>query len=340
MFWVLGLISKETAAMFPFVLFAMDYVVRLKPDTTEEASPDSPVVSGSSRTWHRFKRLYLPMIAIAVTAGIGRLLVLRFEYPDRVAIHWNYVLVELDVLRRYIWLLIRPAGQTLFHAVPAIDGLLELRALMALITAGLIVCLVWRLRATAGVASFGIIWFLLGLAPSSVLAVLDQGEPMAEHRVYLASGGFFLAAAAGISHADAWLQRAGSRIRRAGSAMMAVVLMSLSALTLLRNAVWADPIAVWRESVDLAPAHYRPRLLLGEALQDKGRRAEALEEYRTAIRLRPTDIDGYLKLSLCLADMGRFEEARQTLRQALEVDPTNEPARRALAMLEKFSTPS
>ncbi len=38
------------------------------------------------------------------------------------------------------------------------------------------------------------LWFLLLLVPSSVLVVLDQGEPMAEHRVYLASCGLFLAA--------------------------------------------------------------------------------------------------------------------------------------------------
>ena len=48
-------------------------------------------------------------------------------------------------------------------------------------------CLAWRLRRVEWPAGFGIFWFLLLLVPSSALAVLDQGEPMAEHRVYLAS---------------------------------------------------------------------------------------------------------------------------------------------------------
>ena len=63
------------------------------------------------------------------------------------------------------------------------------------------------------------------------------------------------------------------------------MVLAFGAQTLLRNAVWADPVTLWQESVDLAPSHYRPRLLLGEALQDAGRRDEAIEQYRTAIRL-------------------------------------------------------
>ena len=48
----------------------------------------------------------------------------------------------------------------------------------------------------------------------------------------------------------------------------------------MRNRVWASPVTLWGESVDLAPGHYRPRLLLGEALQNEGRRDEAVVQFR------------------------------------------------------------
>jgi hypothetical protein len=337
--WIAALASKETAAMFPFVLFGMDWLAAgPRPGSRDAQNDGGWGLEAGVRI--RAARLYLPMMGLAVAGGLGRLLVLRFEYPDSVAIHREYILVELDVLRRYIALMLRPAGQTMFHAVPAIDSLLHPRALAAIALVAAIVALAWRIRRAAGIASLGIAWFLLGLAPSAVLAVLDQGEPMAEHRVYLASAGFFLAAGIGISHADAWLQRAGHRMRWAGGAMMAVVIVSLSAMTLLRNAVWADPVALWQESVDLAPAHYRPRLLLGEALEDAGRRVEAIEQYRTAIRLQPADPDGYMKLGLALAAAGRLAEARQILLQALEVDPADERARKALGLLDQISPSS
>lgn len=320
LFWIAACASKETAAVFPMVLIAMDWLI-------------GEDVAGFRR---RLLRLYLPVLAVAVAAGVVRLLILRFEYQGRVAFHWPYILVELDVLRRYIGLLIAPAGQTLFHSVAAIPSLLAPRALAGIAALAFMLVLAWRIRRAAGAASLGIVWFLFALAPSSALAVLDQGEPMAEHRVYLASAGFFLAAGVGAAHLDAWLQRYGNRARWAGGAMMGAVLLSLFVQTLVRNAVWSDPIQVWQESVDLAPMHYRPRLLLGEALADKGRRAEAIVQYRIAIRLRPADMDGYLKLAVVLTETGQVVEARQALRQALAVDPTNETAQKALTFLNNM----
>jgi protein O-mannosyl-transferase len=323
--WGVALATKETAAMFPFVLVACDW---------------STVPGSAAERRRRFVTLYVPLMATAAIAGIGRLMVLRVEYPGQVSVHWRYALLELDVARRYIWLLMNPAGQTLFHEVTAIRGLFEPRALLALAASGLLLALAWRLRKVERIASLGIVWFLLLLIPSAALAVLDQGEPMAEHRVYLASCGAFLAAGAGIGRLGDWMVRRRPRMRWVGATALALVLSAFSAETLLRNAVWADPVTLWRESVDLAPIHFRPRLLLGEALQDAGRREEAVEQYKIGIRLRPMELTGYVKLGLCLAEMGRLSEARQSLRDAVAVDPHNGPARRALALLEKMGPAS
>lgn len=323
--WGAALATKETAAMFPLLLVACDWLT---------------VPGSAAERRHRLTTLHLPLMATAVIAGIGRLAVLRFEYPGQVSVHWRYVLLELDVARRYVWLLVNPGGQTLFHEVAAIGSLWKPHALLAVGATGLLLAFAWGLRKVERIASLGIVWFLLILIPSAALAVLDQGEPMAEHRVYLASCGVFLAAGAGIGRLGAWLTRGGARTRWVGGAALAMVLAAFSAETLLRNAVWADPVTLWRESVDLAPAHFRPRLLLGEALHDAGRRQEAVEQYKISIRLRPTEVTGYVKLGLCLAEMGRLDEARRSLREAVVLDPHNGPARRALALLEKMGPAS
>ena len=119
---------------------------------------------------------------------------------------------------------------------------------------------------------------------------------------------------------------------------MAAVLLSFGLGTLVRNAVWRDPVTLWRESVDLAPAHDRPRLLLGEALQDAGRRDEAMEQYRIAIRLRPTAATGYVKLGQCLADIGKFEQAREQFLKAIDVSPRDVSAQHSLTVLAEMET--
>ena len=340
--WFAALATKESAAMFPFVFLAYDW---LGAEGTEAARR------------RRLLTVHLPLIGTAVFAGIVRLLIFaRIEYVGQTSIHWNYVLLELDVIRRYVWMMVHPAGQSIFHGVAAV-GLFDPRLWLAVFVLGVMVALGWRLRRADWVASFGMLWFLLLLVPSSALIALDQGEPMAEHRVYLASCGIFLTAGAAIGWARAWLSRQGlnpaNRLRQgfgaqeAGSHVLiyyppyvalGLVLLSFGLQTVLRNAVWADPVALWRESVDLAPSHYRPRLLLGEALQDAGRRDEAVEQYQAAIRLRPAEPMGYVKMGQCLAEIGQWAEARRQFLKAIDIDPRNRAANDSLNVLTEVES--
>jgi protein O-mannosyl-transferase len=320
-FWSAALASKEIGAMWPFVFLCYDRWV----------------VSGTTATKRRrLLRVHVPLIAIAVCAGFARLAILRREYPGAASIHWSYVLIGLDVIRRYLWLMVIPRGQTIFHEVRRLDGLLDPRAMAAIGLLGLIVALAWRARRSSGVVAFGVFWFILLLLPSLTLTAFDQGEPMAEHRVYLASCGLFLAAGDAFQTLNAWAATRHPRARPILALMFSTVLLSFGVDTLLRNAMWRSPSALWRESVALAPMHYRPRLLLGEALQDEGRRAEAAEQYETAIQLRPSEPIGYVKLGRLLASAGQSAAARQLFHEALHVAPGDAAAKESIAVLDRL----
>ncbi len=120
----------------------------------------------------------------------------RIEYPGQVSIHWRYLLVNADVFRRYLGMMAVPTGQTMFHEVGAISSLFQIRALAGIGVVGAFVAAIWWLRRSEWLVSFGLAWFALLLVPSAVLITLNQGEPMTEHRVYVASAGLFLAAGA------------------------------------------------------------------------------------------------------------------------------------------------
>jgi hypothetical protein len=295
---------------------------------------DPRVDASTSR--RRMWRCHVPLFGATILAGIVRLVVLaRVEYPGGVAWHWSYVLLAVDVMRRYLFLLIVPAGQTAFHAVPDV-ALFSVAGVLAAAVLTIVLLGAWLLRRAEWLASVGLCWFVIALVPSSALIVGGRGEPLAEHRVYLASCGLFLAIGAGIG---TWLgaARYTRRLRLAVSVGFGVVLAAFSAQTVVRNALWHDPVALWQEAVERAPTHYRPRLLLGEALQDAGRKTEALDQFRTAVRLRPSVPDGYVKIGVCLITMGRPSEARPYLLDALARDPDNEAARRALALADRLS---
>lgn len=348
--WVLAMASKEIALMLPFIVLACDRWV-------------APAGSADERR-RRLHRLYVPAFALLAAAVFVRGAVfLRVEHPDAPALDWRLALVEADVIRRYLWMLFAPARQSIFHAVEPIDSVFEARALGGIAAVAGLLLASWWMRRAGGVAAVGILWFLLLLVPSSLLVALDRAEPMAEHRVYLASAGLLLTVGVGAEAAMRRLAHA-SAARRLLQAACLLLLCVFAARSVLRNAVWADPVVLWTEAARGAPGHWLPYIPLGEALHRAGRHQEAADALAAAVRLRPEERSVYGKLGVCLLETGRLEaaaaifeklealdpasgegpyglalvaaaqgdteRARQYLRASLEREPDNAAARRAL----------
>jgi hypothetical protein len=323
--WIASVATKEIGVMFPFAFLAYDWSV------AEGAGADRQ---------RRLTTIYLPLIVVTVLVGAVRLAVLVWvEHPGAIRVHWSYLPLALDAIGRYVGLMAYPRGQTIFHSMSAV-GPFAGRTLLAAGIIAMLSLVAWFGRQRHAVVTFGILWFLLMLMPSALLTVLDQGEPMAEHRVYAASVGLWLACGSAVDWLWGAASQAGRRVQVAAAVAFGAVILSLSLETILRNAVWSDPIALWRESADLAPQHFRPRLLLGEALMDAGRIDEAAAEFKTAIRLRPDEPTGHVKLGGYLATTGQLDEARSQFHEALRLDPENASALQALAILDKMTSQS
>jgi protein O-mannosyl-transferase len=321
-FWALALATKETGAMLPFVLFACGRLV----------------IGGTpAEKRRRIPMVHAPLLAMATAAGLVRVAILRVEYPGQVSIHWDYLLLGLEVVRRQILLMFKPGGQSIFHEVSPV-GLFDPRAIASIALLGLLVAFAWSVRRARGLVTLGIAWFFLLLVPSFVLTVLDRGEPMTEHRVYLASCGLFLAVGAGAGWVSAGLARASATTRKLVLGGAVVVAFSLAVQTVLRNAVWSDPVALWSEAVELAPKHYRPHLLLGEALQDAGRHDEAADEFKSVIQMRPAEPAGYMKLGLLYAEMRRLGDAEATFERLQLIDPQSASATLGLGTVAVLSS--
>src|SRR4029077_19970601 len=107
----LAITCKEIAVMFPFALFAYDYLVA--PIDREERR---------RRLW----RLHVPFIAATVIVGAIRVAVLLTLEHSNPVVRFRFALVELDVFRRYVQLVLVPVGLTIFHAIDPIESLASL----------------------------------------------------------------------------------------------------------------------------------------------------------------------------------------------------------------------
>jgi predicted TPR repeat methyltransferase len=297
--WMLALLSKEVALAFPLVMFAYDWL--LLPDST---------TNRKRRLW----RLYLPCALLAIAAGAYRLS--RASGPMSTEAPLLNLWTQAIVIWRYVALAFVPVGQSIMHSVHRAASLADVKALAAL--AGLLMVAIAAIltRHTRPLVSFGALWFLVVIAPSSSVIALREG--MAEHRGYLASVGLFVgftALAAGVFSRE----RPASRMRFVAG--LTALLAVLGGLTFKRNEVWGDPARLWAEATVHAAGMWEPHYALADVLRESRDCESAIPEYQTVVKMRPHHRDAHTNLGICLAQTGRWQEAEAALRRALEIDP-------------------
>jgi sulfite exporter TauE/SafE len=271
-FGAFALGSSATAAGLPLLILTYDAWVLRDP--------------GWKR---RFARVYAPAMVAVGLLGAWRLraVLAADRVPPRGLL--DNLLTEAVVIWRYVGLLLVPAGQSLVHQVRWVRSPLDPIALLAL--AGVAAALVAAVRAVdvRPVAAFGAIWFLAAVAPTSTFVPLR--DAMAEPRTYVAAGGLLLAAASLVARPLA--------TRRAARAVAVCVLVLLAVLTHARNAVWADPLRLWDESVRRSPEAWQAHLEYAESLREIGQCARAIPEYEAALRLNPHQPEAAARLRRC-----------------------------------------
>jgi len=317
--WVVALGSRETGAMAPVAFFAWDRLLR----------PGG--LDGEAARRRRLWWLHAPLLVLIVAGGVARILVfLEREVGALPRQVWQHLCTELPIFWRYLRLLLWPAGQTLVHPAQRVASPWRPEVLLAAAGILVVAALAWRFRRRFPLAGFGLLWFALFLAPSSLIPLV---ELMAEHRAYLASCGIFLLAGAGAGWLAAWWRSREKQPQRAPHALVAIVIVALAVATLARNQMWADPVMLWGDAAAKAPLTWAPQYALGDALRERGDCKGAIVAYRRAVELRSDDPRARINLGMCLIKEGRHDDAERELRAALAVDPGSLDARNDLGFL-------
>ena len=251
---LLAIASKEIGLVLPFVVLAYDWLLR-----------PGDAAARRRRLW----RVFVPALVLLGGIGAYRLVALRGISDGAAMSPLLNMLTQAIVIWRYVGLLAWPAGQSIMHAVHRVTSIADPLGWIAV--AGLAGACVaaFRARRSHPTVALGVLWFFAVLAPSSSVIPLREG--MAEHRVYLASAGIFIAVASafargaksGAATADKAIanrglspERGASLVARTGRAgVFCAVLTVLFALTLMRNRVWSDPVALWTEATVHAERH-------------------------------------------------------------------------------------
>lgn len=218
----------------------------------------------------------------------------------------TYVLTQTRVVATYLGLLCLPIGQNLMHDAPIYSHLFLQPVLVSvalhccLITFAVILFRISeqslvtdkrRCGVCQRLASLGIFWFYGAMAvESSIIPIRDV---MFEHRMYLPSVGFFMTITALFALA---LQdrRTGMRVLQT---LLAVVCIGLGSMTIARNRVWNDPLALWQDVVNKSPDKWLALLNLAGEYMAKNMPEKALPLYVRTMELNPNE---YIRFKVCV----------------------------------------
>jgi tetratricopeptide (TPR) repeat protein len=342
--FALGVRSKENAVSLAGILVLTDLFWTV-PFTW----------SGLRRNW-RLYCLMVPGVAVAAAAVFRVLATAQTAGFAAGSFKWyQYSFTEARAIFTYLRLAVLPFGQSLDQDYPTSHTIFEFGAIWYMLALALMVVLAIRWRRRYPLFCFGLLMFLIWLAPTSSIIPID--DALVERRMYLPLLGLILIGC-----------EAAGRLRvsrTTGMCVLASCVLAFGTLSYARNRLWGQPDKL----LEMAAAHafYNPRPLLNftESLISQGRcdlapaylsRAEqrlpnnfyvdlawgqtlaclghfdaAITRLQTAAKILPCS-RAYELLGLVYGQMGRQEDAGRMLQTAVALGPNSETAHGSLAL--------
>lgn len=237
------------------------------------------------------KRL-APMIALGLIASIVALSLPTYQYLLGVSLDTRTIsenlLTQSQALAYLAGQLIRVFNGNADPQLPVIATLDLTGGLLCALWISAFVAAVMNIRKHA-VGAFGVLWFLLWLAPTnSLLPRLDVAN---DRQLYLALIGpaWWLSVRLGALHR--------SQPALAGIATL-LILLTLVTATLLRNRVYDTEVTFWQDTATRNPTSARAANNLGMAYAAECRFDAAVIEFKRSIQLDPEDFRATINLML------------------------------------------
>jgi len=191
----------------------------------------------------------------------------------------------------------------------------------------LVILLFIQIKKGEKIALFCIGWFLIAWLPVS--NIIPISTTMADRYLYLPGVGLFLGFSLLVRKVSA---RFFGRTSIPIIITSLVLVFSLSFLTVQRNKVWANSLSLWEDSLSKAPNSPIAHKNLADALDEKGRRDEAIGHYLEALRLKPDYAQAHNNFGLVLASQGKYQEAIDHYHRALRLKKEYSSAHNNLAL--------
>lgn len=221
-------------------------------------------------------------------------------------------LVQIPVaVTEYLKLVFWPKDLTLYHSELSFSpGEYFIRSLVFLALVGTVIYAYRKSR----YVFFWLSFFMITLAPT--LTPLRIAWVVAERYVYLGTLGILAVAGLILKKLSDVKQ-----FRLVIYPAFVLIILLLSARTVLRNNDWKNQDTLWLAAAKTSPSSPQNHNNLGDLYGRHGDLERSAEEFKKAIELQPNYADAYHNLGNTYQQMGEIEEAVKSYQKAVELNP-------------------
>jgi len=317
--FVLSILSKEVAAVLPFILLLYLWCFSSPQKRFEKRLPNL--------IWVFFIILgiYILLRMTVLDFTEGKLL----ETTTGKIPLYNRLLTTSKVFMIYLRLLFLPVGLHMEWNIEPARSIVQDEVFLSVIGLFIIGVFGYFLARRSKLKFFAIGWFFITLLPFSNIVPLNYF--MGEGWLYVPAVGFFMLIAIYLFDL-----KGKSRLH---SSIVSIVVSLLIAfygfLTIKRADVWADPVKLYNEILRYSPTSSKARVNLGVLLAKSGSHDEAIKKYKEAAMLKPDDPGVHANLGTVYANKKMYDMALEEFKKAVEFNPDDYVAHNNIGIIYK-----
>ncbi len=293
-----AVLSKESGVCLPMILVATD------------------AYWGEGSLGQRLRKraaVYLPLgagffIAVyAIIEGLRKSTTAGFAGPVSPR---SYALTESRAILIYLRLFLWPSGQTLDWQLPFLHSVRA--ALPSLFFLAVLACGIVMLWNRARLASFGLLVFLIALAPTS--SFVPIADALAERRMYVPIVGLILALL--------WI---ASRFRSHRAALAfagGIIVIAFAFFSYHRSQLWGDDVLLWQNAIRHDVRNVRAHAALAGSYMFRKECAPAAAEYEKVVELQGVDEVNERNLATAYDCSRQNDKALASYRILVSLHPT------------------
>jgi tetratricopeptide (TPR) repeat protein len=298
-FFILSLLSKPAAAVFPIILLLFDFYARRK-----------------STMW-----LWLEKVPFFIFSIIFGLIAIKAQQADRL-LHNEYTFLQRlffasHSLLEYLIKLFIPANQSIFYPYPKIEGNLPFLYYLSPVVVILLFFAVFKTLKHSRLITFGFLFFLANIM--LVLQLVSVGDAiMSDRYTYVSYIGLFFVAAMSIDKLYYGTSEKAGKYKSVIAIVVIVFSISCVCFTYARCKVWKNDDTIATDLLNKFPDDHLALNNKGFILFNQQRYQESINLFTKAVAIKPDYTRAYINLINSFLALNDYDNAMRTADTALK----------------------